>query len=358
MDAHFWRDKTVLITGHTGFKGAWLSLWLSSVGARVIGYSLAPPTNPNLFDLANVGSGIRSVMGDICDYENLKRLIDCHKPEIVFHMAAQALIFQGYQNPIETFDVNALGTARLLEAVRQSGGVKVVVIVTTDKCYQAGENSAAFVETDALGGNDPYSSSKACAELVVAAYRSAYSNSLFSQVPAVATARAGNVIGGGDWAPDRLLPDMIRAIIERRPVAIRYPHAIRPWQHVLEPLGGYILLAEKLWQNGPQFAEAWNFGPQCEVASVRDVVQQVIHLWGDGASWIHDTAQHPHETKILRLDCTKALRRLGWQPRWQLSQALEATVAWYKAYVRGQDVRAVLFDQIEAYQAQAIETAQ
>jgi CDP-glucose 4,6-dehydratase len=357
VNPNFWWDKTVLITGHTGFKGAWLSLWLSSLGARVTGYSLAPPTDPNLFDLANVASGMQSVTGDICNYDHLKQTVDRHKPEIVFHMAAQALIFRGYQSPLETFDVNALGTARLLEAVRQSGGVKVMVIVTTDKCYQVGENSAAFAETDALGGNDPYSSSKACAELVVAAYRSSYSNALFSQVPAVATARAGNVIGGGDWAPDRLLPDMIRAIMEKRPVAIRNPHAIRPWQHVLEPLGGYLLLAEKLWREGPQFAEAWNFGPMSDTASVGDVVRQVINLWGDGASWVPDVAQHPHETRILKLDCTKAEQRLGWKPRWQLGQALEATVAWYKAYVRGQDVRTVIFDQLQSYQNQAIQTA-
>ena len=247
------RTKAVLITGHTGFKGAWLSLWLSSLGARLTGYSLAPPTDPNLFESAKVGRGMQSVIGDIRDYSRLRQTIEKYKPEIVFHMAAQALIFRGYQSHVETFDVNALGTARLLEAVRQVGSAKAIVVVTTDKCYQVGENSAAFRETDVLGGNDPYSSSKACAELVVAAYRSSYSDPLFPQLPAVATARAGNVIGGGDWSPDRLLPDMIRAIIEKRPVAIRNLRAIRPWQHVLEPLGGYLFLRKDFGRTDRNF---------------------------------------------------------------------------------------------------------
>jgi CDP-glucose 4,6-dehydratase len=357
MDPKFWHDKAVLITGHTGFKGAWLSLWLSTLGARLTGYSLVPPTDPNLFESAKVGLGMESVIGDIRDYDHLRQTIEQYKPEIVFHMAAQALIFRGYQSPIETFDVNALGTARLLEAVRQVGSAKVIVVVTTDKCYQVGENSAAFRETDVLGGNDPYSSSKACAELVVAAYRSSYSDPLFPHLPAVATARAGNVIGGGDWSPDRLLPDMIRGIIEKKPVAIRNLGAIRPWQHVLEPLGGYLLLAEKLWENGPQFSEAWNFGPLSDAESVGAVVQQVIDLWGEGASWVPDLTQHPRETRVLKLDCTKAQQRLGWKPRWQLSQALEATVAWYKAYLRGQNVRTVILDQLASYQDMIVETA-
>jgi CDP-glucose 4,6-dehydratase len=272
-------------------------------------------------------------------------------------MAAQALILRGYQEPVETFDVNVVGTAKVLESVRQTGGVKALVIVTTDKCYQVGKNSAAFKETDALGGADLYSSSKACAELVVAAYRSSYCDPLFSQLPPVATARAGNVIGGGDWAPDRLLPDIIRAIMENKPVAIRNPHSIRPWQHVLEPLGGYLLLAERLWQDGSQFAEAWNFGPLGEAESVGEVVSRVINLWGDGASWVQDVTQFPHETEVLRLDCTKAQERLGWKPRWRLSQALEATVAWYKAYVQGKDIRKVIFDQLESYQDLIVGTA-
>jgi CDP-glucose 4,6-dehydratase len=356
VNPNFWRGKKIMITGHTGFKGAWLSLWLSSLGARAIGYSLDPPTHPSLFESANVQDEMESVIGDIRDYELLKKTIERHEPEIVFHMAAQSLVLRGYQTPVDTFDVNVLGTAKVLEVARRVGSVKVLVVVTTDKCYQVGKNSAAFIETDVLGGNDPYSSSKACAELVVAAYRSSYSGTNGLQVPLLATARAGNVIGGGDWAADRLLPDMVRAVMEKRPVTIRNPHSIRPWQHVLEPLGGYLLLAEKLWQDGRRFAEAWNFGPIGDAAPVAEVVERVIQLWGDGASWVQDVNHFPHETRVLKLDCSKAVERLGWKPRWNLSQALEATVDWYKAYVQGWDVRKIISDQVESYQDAGVET--
>ena len=357
MDPNFWQNKTVLITGHTGFKGAWLSLWLTTLGARVVGYSLDPPTSPSLFEAANVGIDMESVIGDIRDFGLLKQTLERSQPEIVFHLAAQALILRGYRNPVETFDVNVTGTAKVLEAVRQTGGVRAMVVITSDKCYEVGKASIAFKETDSLGGADPYSSSKACAELVVAAYRSSYRDPLFSQMPPVATARAGNVIGGGDWAADRLLPDIIRAVMQNKPVAIRNPEAIRPWQHVLEPLAGYLLLAERLWHNGTQFAEVWNFGPLGEAESVGVVVNQVISLWGDGASWVQDGNHFPHETEILRLDCTKAQERLGWKPRWHLRQALAATVDWYKANVGGRDVRSVMLDQLESYQNLIAETA-
>jgi CDP-glucose 4,6-dehydratase len=354
MDPRFWRDKTVLITGHTGFKGAWLSLWLQSLGARLVGYALEPPTTPSLFEQANIGEGMQSVIRDIRDAEHLRQTIEQCQPEIVFHLAAQALVRRGYQHPVATFDVNVVGTACLLEAVRLAGGVKAVVVVTSDKCYQNTENSAPYKETDTLGGNDPYSSSKACAEMVVAAYRSSYCNLSSAHGPAMGSVRAGNVIGGGDWAEDRLLPDIMRAIIERRPVAIRNPHAIRPWQHVLEPLGGYILLAERLCLEGPEFAGAWNFGPlEQDAKPVEIIVRRVIELWGDGASWTLDSTQHPHETKVLKLDCTKAQQHLGWKARWSLDQALEATVAWYKAYHRGQNPRELVLDQIESYQSLA-----
>lgn len=352
METHFWRDKAVLITGHTGFKGAWLSLWLQSLGARLVGYSLEPPTTPSLFEQANVGEGMPSVIRDIRDADQLRHTIERYQPEIVFHLAAQALVRRGYQQPVATFDVNVVGTACLLEAIRLAGGVKAVVVVTSDKCYQNMANSAPYVETDILGGNDPYSSSKACAEMVVAAYRSSYNKPSSALCSAVATARAGNVIGGGDWAEDRLLPDIVRAIIEQRPVAIRNPDAIRPWQHVLEPLGGYLVLAERLCLEGPEFAGAWNFGPlEQDAKPVETVVRRVIELWGDGASWTLDSTKHPHETKVLKLDCTKAQQQLGWRPRWSLDQALEATVTWYKAYHRGQNLRDLVLDQLEAYQS-------
>ncbi len=327
-----------------------MSLWLSSLGARVTGYALDPPTNPSLFECANVQNQVESVIGDICDQEFLRKTIDRHQPELVFHLAAQSLVLRGYETPVETFEVNVLGTAKVLEVLRQVNCTKVLVVITTDKCYQIGENSAAFVETDVLGGIDPYSSSKACAELLVAAYRSSYWKDSSSNGPSVATARAGNVIGGGDWATDRLIPDMVRATMQGKPVVIRNPLAIRPWQHVLEPVGGYLLLAEKLWDEGERFAEAWNFGPLGDSASVVDVVEQVIHLWGEGPAWVQDAKHFPHETTSLKLDCNKAVKHLGWKPRWELRQALEATVEWYKAYLRGDNVRDICFDQLEAYQ--------
>ena len=356
MNPNFWRNKKVLITGHTGFKGAWMSLWLSSLGARVIGYALDPPTNPSLFESAGVQNEIESVIGDIRDQETLRKTIARYQPEIVFHMAAQSLVLRGYETPVETFDVNVLGTATVLEILRQVNCATVLVVVTTDKCYQVGENPIPFVETDTLGGSDPYSSSKACAEILVSAYRSSYWNNPSSNGTSVATARAGNVIGGGDWATDRLIPDMVRATLQGKPVVIRNPLAVRPWQHVLEPLGGYLLLAEKLWDKGARFAEAWNFGPAGDSASVEDVVDQVIQLWGDGPTWVQDEKHFPHETKVLKLDCSKAMKRLGWKPRWKLSEALEETVRWYKAYVRGEDVRDITLEQLEVYQGLIAET--
>jgi CDP-glucose 4,6-dehydratase len=354
----FWRDRKVLITGHTGFKGAWLSIWLQSAGARVAGYSLDPPTSPNLFELANVGQGMESVIGDIRDVERLAGVLKRFQPEIVIHMAAQALVRRGYRHPVATFDVNVVGTACLLEAIRQTDGVKVGILVTSDKCYQAAENSGAFKETDALGGSDPYSSSKACAELVIAAYRSSYFNRSGGQSALLASVRAGNVIGGGDWAEERLVPDVVRAIAAGRAVAIRHPHAIRPWQHVLEPLGGYLLLAEKLFQDGSVFEGAWNFGPPEEDSKPVDaVVQRIVKLWGEGADWLLDGGQHPQETKVLKLDCRKAQQHLGWKPRWQLEQALEATVTWYKGHLQGQNVRDLALQQLDSYQSLAMEAA-
>ena len=269
-------------------------------------------------------------------------------------MAAQALVQKGYQDPIATYDVNVMGTARLLEAVRQAPSVKAVVVVTSDKCYESEQNSVAHDETDALGGIDPYSSSKACAEHVVFAYRSSYFSNQNQHGSLLASARAGNVIGGGDWSEGRLLPDIVRALVENKPVAIRNPVAIRPWQHVLEPLGGYLLLAERLCERGSEFAEAWNFGPaEDDAKSVEMVVERVIELWGGGATWISDNGCNPRETNVLRLSCLKALDRLGWSPRWTLDRALKETVAWYQAYFSGANVRDIVLDQIESYESMA-----
>jgi len=293
-----------------------------------------------------------STIADIRDLTTLHRAMEQCQPEIVFHMAAQALVQKGYQEPIATFDVNVMGTAYLLEAVRQTPSVKAVVVVTSDKCYESEQNSVAHREEDTLGGIDPYSSSKACAELVVSAYRSSYFGDGSSQARMVASARAGNVIGGGDWSEGRLLPDIVRAVVENRPVAIRNPTAIRPWQHVLEPLGGYLLLAEKLCEKGAEFAEAWNFGPmESDAKSVEMVVRRVLELWGSDTSWISDQRYNPRETKVLRLSCRKAHDRLGWKPRWTLDQALEKTVAWYQGYFKGCNVRNIVLDQIETYES-------
>lgn len=365
VNPNFWRDKRVLLTGHTGFKGAWLSLWLQSLGARVTGYSLAPPTQPSLFELARISDGMRSVTGDVRDLEGLSRCLAESRPEIVLHMAAQSLVRRSYTNPVETYETNVMGTVNLLEAVRRAGGdVRAVVVVTTDKCYENREWVWGYREIDPMGGHDPYSNSKGCAELVTAAYR----NSFFGTGAGgrasarVASARAGNVIGGGDWAEDRLLPDMFRALLEGRAVVVRNPAATRPWQHVLEPLGGYMLLAERLCgDDGARYAEGWNFGPREEDARpVAWVVGRVGELWkADGALsgragdsvWTKDErGGHPHEARYLKLDCSKARQELGWRPRWPLEDGLRATVEWYRAYGRGADVRAVVLNQISSYQ--------
>lgn len=342
----FWRGKTVLVTGHTGFKGSWLSLWLSSMGAKVVGYALAPPTTPSLFEVARVAEGMVSIEADVRDGAKLQSVIAQHQPEIVIHMAAQALVRPSYSNPVETYAINVMGTVNILEAVRQTKCVKALVNVTTDKCYENKEWLWAYRENEAMGGYDPYSSSKACSELVTAAYRSSF----FSQGVRVASARAGNVIGGGDWALDRLVPDIMKSIIERHPVKIRNPHAIRPWQHVLEPLSGYLLLAERLYQISADVTEAWNFGPnEDDSRTVQWIVEKLTQEWGEGASWVLDEGEHPHEAHYLKLDCSKAKTRLDWHPRWSLSDALQNIIAWHKAYLAGGDMREVTLNQIKNY---------
>ena len=348
----FWRGKKVLVTGHTGFKGSWLTLWLQALGAKVTGYALAPDTTPNLFELARVADGIDSVISDIRDRHAVLNAMKAASPEIVIHMAAQPLVRESYASPVETYETNVMGTVHVLEAVRHVPGVRSVVIVTTDKCYENHEWEWGYRENEAMGGYDPYSSSKGCAELVTAAYRRSFFNpsTYATHGVAIASARAGNVIGGGDWATDRLIPDIMRAIMREERVRIRSPHAIRPWQHVLEPLSGYLLLAEKLSSEQGRYAEAWNFGPNdADARPVQAIVERLTSQWGDGASWALDGDEHPHEATFLKLDCSKARNRLGWQPRWNLERALDEIVAWYKAAARQEDMRAVTLEQIDQF---------
>jgi len=356
-DYAFWRDKSVFLTGHTGFKGAWLSLWLQAMGSRVTGYALAPPTEPSLYAVGRIGELIHSVEGDVRDYPSLRDALLAAKPDIVIHMAAQPLVRESYRIPVGTYEVNVMGTVHLLEAVREAVTcgipVKAVVNVTTDKSYDNREWAWGYRETDPLGGFDPYSSSKACAELVTAAYRNSYfhPDRYGEHSVAVATARAGNVIGGGDWAADRLIPDCIRSLSQGEPVSVRRPEAIRPWQHVLVPLSGYLLLAERLFRSGPAFASAWNFGPQDEDARpVAWIVHRLCERWGPDASYrIEPEAGAPHEARYLKLDCSKARLDLGWRPAWDLDHALAKIAEWNKAYRSGKDIRFVCMKQIREY---------
>ena len=343
----FWRGKRVLLTGHTGFKGSWLALWLDSLGARVSGFSLDVPTSPSLFEAARVAESLRDGRGDVRDPRAVRAAMDEARPDVVLHLAAQSLVRQSYAQPVETYATNVMGTAHVLEAARLAASVRAVVVVTSDKCYENRESGRAYVEADPMGGHDPYSSSKGCAELVTAAYR----HSFFKEgKAAIASARAGNVIGGGDWSQDRLIPDIYRAAAARQPVRIRNPKAVRPWQHVLEPLAGYLLLAERLHTEGPQLAEAWNFGPdKTDSRPVAEVVDRVVKLWGDGLRWEADPGSHPHEAILLRLDSAKARKHLAWQPRLPLDEALAWTVDWYKAFLGRQDVRRVSLAQIARY---------
>jgi CDP-glucose 4,6-dehydratase len=357
-----WKGRKVFLTGHTGFKGGWLALWLTQLGARVRGYALDPSTDPSLFELSRVGSIIEDVRGDIRDASVLDRSIQEFAPEVVFHLAAQPLVRYSYQDPIGTLETNVIGTARVLDAVRRTPSVGAVVSVTTDKCYENKEWVWPYRETDPLGGYDPYSSSKACAEIVSASFRQSYFPVGSLGRPgghgvAVATARAGNVIGGGDWSSDRLIPDLIRGFLSNEPVRIRRPGAIRPWQHVLEPLHGYIRLAEKLLAHDPKFATAYNFGPTEEDAKpVSWIAEQMAQFWGNGASWILDDAESPHEAGYLKLDASRARADLGWAPRLSLKEALELLVKWYRAWQAGEDMQKVTLAQIDLYRTRIAST--
>ncbi len=354
MNPAFWSGKRVLLTGHTGFKGSWLSLWLQSLGAQVTGYALAPPTDPSLFEMADVAQGMTHVLGDIRDLPKLQAVFAEHQPEIVIHMAAQPLVRYSYQNPVETYSTNVMGTVHLLEAVRNTPGVKAVVNITTDKCYENKEWVWGYRENEPMGGFDPYSNSKGCAELVSAAYRSSFfnANNYAQHGVATATVRAGNVIGGGDWAQDRLIPDILAAFEQGRKVDIRNPHAIRPWQHVMEPLRGYLTLAEQLFEHGPSFGEGWNFGPNDEDAKpVGWIVEQMAALWGADAQWQVDNGEHPHEAHYLKLDISKARSRLDWHPALRLKDALALIIDWSKQREAGANMRQITLAQLQAYQA-------
>lgn len=348
MNAAFWSGRKVFITGHTGFKGSWLALWLQRLGARVTGYALAPPTDPSLFEQARVATGMTSIVGDIRELDRLRAALVAAEPDVVLHLAAQSLVRLSYDEPVETYATNVLGTVHVLEAIRTVPTVRALVNVTTDKCYENFEWDRAYREDDRLGGRDPYSNSKACAELVTAAYRSSFFE--HGHV-AIASARAGNVIGGGDWAKDRIVPDAMRAFAAGRTLTVRNPASIRPWQHVLEPLAGYLLLAERLVTEGAAFARAWNFAPTDDlVLPVGELVAKLVAAWGPGAAWTSGAeVDAPHEAKLLRLDASLAHAQLGWQPALTIDAALEWIVEWHRAVAGGADARALCEAQLVRY---------
>jgi CDP-glucose 4,6-dehydratase len=354
LNRSFWQGRRVFVTGHTGFKGSWLSMWLYALGADATGYALDPPTQPNLFEQAKVGARIRSIRGDIRDFSRLKTAIAECRPRVIIHMAAQTVVRRSYEDPIENYSSNVMGTVHVLEAVRQLKLPCVVVNVTSDKCYANREWIWGYREDEPMGGRDPYSNSKGCAELVNAAYRESYfpPDSFEHHGVALASARAGNVIGGGDWTSDQLVPDLMKAFLAGQSCLIRNPLAIRPWQFVLEPLRGYLMLAERLAEHPTKYASGWNFGPaETDTQPVSSIATKLAQLWGDPASWIHDTGVHPHEDRCLKLDISKAKAYLGWYPLLPLDEALDWIVEWYRAFRAGDDLRKLVQIQIEQYQA-------
>lgn len=351
LDPLFWQGKRVLLTGHTGFKGSWLALWLRSWGAQVTGFALAPNTEPCLFDLARVGEGLDSRLGDLRDLPALQAVLSEVRPEIVLHLAAQPLVREGYRDPVGTYGSNLMGTLHLLEAIRQVGGVRACVLVTTDKVYANQEWPWPYRESEALGGHDPYSSSKACCELLAQSYGASYfSPTTYAEHGlALATARAGNVLGGGDFAADRLIPDVLAAWTRGEPVTLRYPQAVRPWQHALEPLAGYLQLAQGLYQQGPALGGPWNFGPaDDDMCSVGAVVERLAARW-QAAPGLRIEPSELHEAGLLRLDSSRARQLLGWRPRWSLDECLARTLDWHLAWRRGEDMGAVTLAQLADY---------
>ena len=353
VDLTVYKGKKVFLTGHTGFKGSWLCLLLNHLGAKVYGYALQPPTHPSLYEVAKIDESVTSTIADVRDYQTLLKTLQEVQPDIVFHLAAQPLVRDSYKNPVETYSINVMGTVHLLEAIRHTPSVRAVVNVTTDKCYENKEWLWGYRENEPMGGYDPYSNSKGCSELATASFRNSFFNPADygkTHQVALASARAGNVIGGGDWAEDRLIPDFIRAIQRKEKVVIRSPYAIRPWQHVLEPLSGYLLLGAKLYTTGCEYAEGWNFGPNdSDAQPVEWIISTICNLWGENASYVLDDKPQPHEATYLKLDCSKAKARLGWHPKWDIEKALNQIVGWTKAYHRGEDMSAICKSQIEEY---------
>lgn len=353
MTLSFWKGKKVFITGHTGFKGSWLCLWLQKLDAKVVGYALEPATSPSLFEEAKVGAGMTSVIGDIRDSDKVSKAMAKAAPDIVIHMAAQALVRRSYDHPAETYEVNVMGTVNILEAVRMCKSVRAGLMVTSDKCYENQERDRGYREEEPMGGHDPYSSSKGCAELVTAAYRSSFFNKGSST--AIASARAGNVIGGGDWAEDRLIPDIIRAFNNNKSPQIRNPNAIRPWQHVLDALSGYLVLIEKMWGNEDRYSEGWNFGPdEAGAKPVSWIVDTLASRWGKAAWSVEKSTQAPHEAFTLRLDCSKAKSKLQWNPVLQLNTTLDWIIEWYRCYYDGGDVKSLSERQIDEFQKRLV----
>ncbi len=353
VNPSFWRGRRVFLTGHTGFKGSWLSLWLNKLGADVTGYALDPPTQPSLFEQARVADSIRSIHGDIRDLEHLKSAIAECRPEVVLHLAAQSVVRTSYEDPVQNYSSNVMGTVHLLESVRQLRQPCAVVNVTSDKCYENREWIWGYRENEPMGGHDPYSNSKGCAELVTSAYRDSFFSpeTIADHGVALGSARAGNAIGGGDWTRDQLIPDLMRAFLGGKPCLIRNPAAYRPWQFLLEPLRGYLILAERLAENGARFASGWNFGPaDADIQPVSWIADELVQLWGTGASWTLDSGAHPHEAHALKLDASKAAADLDWRPVLSLKQSLEWIAEWYQAFRESADLRQFTLKQIEEYE--------
>ena len=348
VNPRFWKNKKVFLTGHSGFKGSWTSIWLSNMGAIVKGFSLPPNIHPNLFEEAKISEHINSEFGDIRDFNVLKKSMISFSPEIIIHMAAQPLVRKSYEDPIETYTTNVIGTLNVLEIATKHTNVKTILIITTDKCYENNEMNIGFKESDPMGGHDPYSSSKGCCELLVSSYRRSFC--INANSPKIASVRAGNVIGGGDWSNDRLIPDILKAFQNNNKVLIRNPQSIRPWQHVLEPISGYFILIEKLFISENDFSEAWNFGPDYDdCKSVRWITKKLCNLWGDNAKWDIDKSENPHEAGFLKLDYSKAVNRLGWVPKWNINFSLKLIVQWHKKWLDNEDIYRECIEQIKLY---------
>jgi CDP-glucose 4,6-dehydratase len=354
MDASLWKGRKVFVTGHTGFKGSWLCLWLQRLSADVVGYALAPPTRPSLFEAAKVAAGMTSIVGDVRDYTLLRSSLEHHRPDVVFHLAAQSVVRQSYDDPVDTYSTNVMGTVHVLDAMRRIPGHAAIINVTSDKCYRNNEWPWGYRENDRLGGHDPYSNSKACSELVTQAFADSYFVATAADAASgksVATARAGNVIGGGDWTRDQLVPDAVGALRDRRPVVLRNPRAIRPWQFVLDCLCGYLTLAERLSSDGPRYAGAWNFGPrQDDMLTVQALVERLIAKWPDSGNWAQDPGAHPHEAALLRLDTSKSQQQLDWTPRLTLTETVDWIVEWYDGYFNGGDARTLCLEQLQRFE--------